>query len=85
MPETRLREFLPDARELALLFAARGLACVAAWRAGFRALSDDDYARISIAQHFTREPSFDPSGTSWLPAPFWAYAPRFVASERVSV
>ncbi len=77
MPETRLRELLPDARELALLFGARGLACVAAWRAGFRALSDDDYARISIAQGFAREPSFDPSGTSWLPAPFWAYGAAF--------
>jgi len=70
---------LPDARELALLFAARGLACVAAWRSGFRALSDDDYARISVAQRFAREPHFDPSGTSWLPAPFWAYGAAFRA------
>jgi hypothetical protein len=77
MPETRLREFLPDARELAVLLGARGLACVAAYRAGFRALSDDDYARIAIAQRFAREPSFDPSGTSWLPAPFWAYGSAF--------
>jgi len=69
----RLRDFLPDARELALLFAVRGIACVAAWQAGFRALSDDDYARIAIAQRFAHAPSFDPSGTSWLPAPFWAY------------
>lgn len=79
MPETRLREFLPDARELAVLFGARGLACVAAWRSGFRALSDDDYARISIAQRFAQEPSFDPTGTSWLPAPFWAYGAAFRA------
>ncbi|HKO49385.1 MAG TPA: hypothetical protein VJV79_16750 [Polyangiaceae bacterium] len=79
MPETRLREFLPNARELAVLFGARGLACVAAWRSGFRALSDDDYARISIAQQFAREPHFDPSGTSWLPAPFWAYGAAFRA------
>jgi len=78
-PETRLREFLPDARELAVLFGARGLACVAAWRSGFRALSDDDYARISIAQRFALEPSIDPSGTSWLPAPFWAYGAAFRA------
>ena len=73
----RLREFLPDARELAVLFAARGLACVAAWHAGFRALSDDDYARISIAQRFAHGPTLDPSGTSWLPAPFWAYGTAF--------
>jgi len=77
MPEARLREFLPDARELAVLFGARGLACVAAWRSGFRALSDDDYARLSIAQRFAQEPHFDPSGTSWLPAPFWAYGAAF--------
>lgn len=77
MPETRLRDFLPDMRELALLFAARGLACVVAWRSGFRALSDDDYARISIAQRFAHEPHFDPTGTSWLPAPFWAYGAAF--------
>jgi hypothetical protein len=76
-PEARPRDFLPDARELALLFAARGLACVAAWLQGFRALSDDDYARISIAQRFAHSPHFDPSGTSWLPAPFWAYGAAF--------
>ena len=78
-PEAPLREFLPNARELALLFAARGLACVAAWMSGFRALSDDDYARISIAQRFAHAPHFDPSGTSWLPAPFWAYGAAFRA------
>ena len=77
MPETRLREFLPDMRELAVLFGARGLACVAAWRAGFRALSDDDYARISIAQQFAQHARLDASGTSWLPAPFWAYGGAF--------
>jgi len=73
----RLREFLPTARELAGLFAARGLACVVAWHAGFRALSDDDYARIVIAQRFAHAPAFDPSGTSWLPVPFWAYGAAF--------
>jgi len=76
-PHARLREFLPDARELALLFAVRGLACVIAWNSGFRALSDDDYARISIAQRFAQLASFDPSGTSWLPAPFWIYGAAF--------
>ena len=78
-PEARLREFLPNARELALLLAARGIACVLAWHNGFRALSDDDYARITIAQRFARAPHFDPSGTSWLPAPFWAYGAAFRA------
>jgi hypothetical protein len=40
---------------------------------GFRALSDDDYARIVIAQRFQAHPSLDPSGTSWLPFPFWVH------------
>ncbi len=44
---------------------------------GFRAVSDDDYARIVIAQRFAEAPSLDPSGTSWLPAPFWAYGGAF--------
>jgi hypothetical protein len=39
--------------------------------AGLLALSDDDYARITIAQRFAEHPTFDPSGTSWLPFPFW--------------
>src|SRR5688572_6447209 len=40
---------------------------------GFVAVSDDDFARLVIAQRFSAAPSFDPSGTSWLPAPFWVY------------
>lgn len=38
---------------------------------GFVALSDDDYARVVISQRFSVAPSWDPSGTSWLPFPFW--------------
>lgn len=38
---------------------------------GFRAISDDDYSRVVIAQTFAAAPSLDPSGTSWLPLPFW--------------
>ncbi|MEM9694911.1 MAG: glycosyltransferase family 39 protein, partial [Myxococcota bacterium] len=41
--------------------------------AGFRAVSDDDFARVVIAQQFAHAPSWDPSGTSWLPFPFWLY------------
>ncbi len=37
---------------------------------GFVAISDDDYARVVIAQEFAQSPSWDPSGTSWLPFPF---------------
>ena len=73
----RIRDFLPSARELAILLACRGVACLGAWRSGFRALSDDDYARISIAQRFAYAPHFDATGTSWLPAPFWVYGSAF--------
>jgi len=38
---------------------------------GYVALSDDDYARVTIAQRFAAHPRLDPSGTSWLPFPFW--------------
>jgi hypothetical protein len=38
---------------------------------GLLAISDDDYARVVIAQEFAAHPSWDPSGTSWLPLPFW--------------
>lgn len=38
---------------------------------GFHAISDDDFARVAIAQGFSAAPSLDPSGTSWLPLPFW--------------
>jgi Dolichyl-phosphate-mannose-protein mannosyltransferase len=40
---------------------------------GFRAISDDDYSRVVIAARFAQHPSPDPSGTSWLPLPFWLY------------
>lgn len=40
---------------------------------GFRAVSDDDYARVTLAQAWAAEPGLDPTGTSWLPAPFWVY------------
>ncbi len=40
---------------------------------GFRAVSDDDYARVTIAARFAASPTLDPSGTSWLPVPFWLY------------
>lgn len=38
---------------------------------GFRSVSDDDFARVTIAQAFARAPALDPTGTSWLPVPFW--------------
>ncbi len=39
--------------------------------AGFSHVSDDDYARTLISEQFAHAPRFDPSGTSWLPLPFW--------------
>ncbi len=38
---------------------------------GFSHVSDDDYSRTVIAQNFAHAPKLDPSGTSWLPLPFW--------------
>jgi hypothetical protein len=38
---------------------------------GFRAVSDDDYARVVIAEGWAHAPRWDASGTSWLPFPFW--------------
>jgi hypothetical protein len=55
---------------VALARVAVSLSCL--W-SGFRAVSDDDYARVVIAARFAQHPSADPSGTSWLPLPFWLY------------
>jgi hypothetical protein len=56
----------------ALVLAAVKLA-LGVWvlHAGFTHVSDDDYARTVIAEQFAHAPRLDPSGTSWLPAPFW--------------
>lgn len=56
-----------------LIAAARALVSAACWASGFRAVSDDDYSRLVIAARFAALPSPDPSGTSWLPLPFWLY------------
>jgi hypothetical protein len=50
--------------------------------AGFRAVSDDDFARVVLAQRFALEPKLDPTGTSWLPAPFWLYGSVMAALGR---
>ena len=54
-----------------VLIAARLGASALVRLRGFEALSDDDYARITIAQGFSVHPRLDPTGSSWLPAPFW--------------
>jgi hypothetical protein len=61
-------ERLVDALALVVLKLAVGV-CVL--QAGFTHVSDDDYARTVIAQQFAHAPRWDPSGTSWLPVPFY--------------
>ena len=67
----------PRASDALLVGAAKLVTSALVLGAGFRAVSDDDYARIVIAQRFAEQPSADPSGTSWLPVPFWAYGSVF--------
>jgi hypothetical protein len=63
------RELLGDVAIIAIVHAA---ACSLAIALGFDHVSDDDYSRVTIAQSFAHAPRLDPSGTSWLPFPFWA-------------
>ncbi|MDF2693251.1 MAG: hypothetical protein K0S65_1634 [Labilithrix sp.] len=58
-------------RDGAIVAGCYGAACIAARAAGFDHVSDDDFARVTIAQAFAHAPKLDPSGTSWLPFPFW--------------
>jgi hypothetical protein len=60
-------------RALDALLLAVAKALVGAWilHLGFTHVSDDDYARTVIAEQFAHAPKLDPSGTSWLPLPFW--------------
>jgi hypothetical protein len=60
-------------RHALLIGLARVATTLACWWSGFRAVSDDDYSRVVIAARFAQHPSLDPSGTSWLPLPFWLY------------
>lgn len=56
----------------ALILAVVKMA-IGAWvlHQGFSHVSDDDYARTVISERFVHAPRLDPSGTSWLPLPFW--------------
>jgi hypothetical protein len=56
-----------------VLVALRACVSYGAIHTGFRAISDDDYSRVVIAQVFAAQPVWDPSATSWLPFPFWLY------------
>jgi hypothetical protein len=55
---------------LAVAIVKLGAGAAVLWT-GFRAVSDDDYARVVIAEEWARAPKWDASGTSWLPFPFW--------------
>jgi hypothetical protein len=77
-----VRGALADVALVVLARVATSLACLAS---GFRAISDDDYARVAIAARFAAQPSADPSGTSWLPLPFWLYgAPMWLFGDSLA-
>lgn len=59
------------ALDLAIVAIVKILVGVVVLALGFGAISDDDFARVVIAQGFAKTPRLDPSGTSWLPLPFW--------------
>jgi hypothetical protein len=67
-PGTARAAWRTDVAALCLLKAAIGAWLLAR---GFSHVSDDDYARTVIAEQFAHAPRLDPSGTSWLPLPFW--------------
>jgi hypothetical protein len=59
--------------DVGLCAALKALATAFVLLSGFSAISDDDYARVVIAERLATSPTLDPSGTSWLPFPFYAY------------
>ncbi len=77
---------------VAAVVFVRLLATAVAVAMGFFAISDDDFARVVIAQSFAHDASFDPSGSSWLPLPFWVnglamkiFGADFAVARAVSV
>jgi hypothetical protein len=73
MTPTARRKLLLSITCVLVLLVSRGSLSMLLLQHGFRALSDDDYSRVVIAQAFAQHPSLDPSQTSWLPFPFWLY------------
>ena len=69
-------------REVAIIAVLHGAACALVLALGFDHVSDDDFARVTIAQSFAFAPKLDPSGTSWLPFPFWALGSVMIAGGR---
>jgi hypothetical protein len=70
------------AKDAAIIAAVHGLACIVVRALGFDHVSDDDFARVTIAQTFAHAPRIDPSGTSWLPFPFWAMGSLMIVFGR---
>lgn len=77
---------------LATLAALKLAVSALVLRLGFSAISDDDFARVVIAQNFAHTPKVDPSGTSWLPLPFFvtglpmmAFGRSFLLARGVAV
>ena len=68
MPDADERRAL--ALEVSGALVVRALLVLVVLGLGFRAVSDDDYARVVIAERWVASPTLDPSGTSWLPLPF---------------
>ena len=59
------------ARHALLLTLIKAVASATILLTGFRAVSDDDFARVVLAEAWAHAPKLDPTGTSWLPFPFW--------------
>ncbi|WP_438005628.1 hypothetical protein WME89_44180 [Sorangium sp. So ce321] len=73
----------PFARDLALVVLAKAAVSALVLALGFRAVSDDDFARVVLAQAWAHAPRLDPTGTSWLPVPFWLNGALFCVLGRV--
>jgi hypothetical protein len=72
----------PTLFDLGALFAVKGAIGAYVLHAGFSHVSDDDFARVVIAERFAHHPVLDPSGTSWLPFPFWVTGAAMLALGR---
>lgn len=73
------RAFVTDAL---FVFVAHTVLCTLVRAHGFDHVSDDDFARVTIAQTFAHSPRLDPTGTSWLPFPFWFLGSAMAAFGR---
>ncbi|MDI1451154.1 glycosyltransferase family 39 protein [Polyangium sp. 6x1] len=69
-------------RDLGLVALVKVIAVAIVVATGFRAVSDDDFARVVIAQDFAHTPKLDPTGTSWLPFPFWITGAAMLGAGR---